>query len=98
MRLTVHGIERMGERLGVSAGANRLASRAFQRGLRRADVSGDLGRHLDNLCWGDRKADNPRIYGQFVYLFADDTLITVLPLPREYRRAAKKLADRRRKP
>jgi len=29
-----------------------------------------------------------RIYGEFVYIFGNETLITVLDLPRELRRAA----------
>lgn len=90
--LTHHGEERMGERLGLSASASeRLARRAWERGLKHGDTSGRLHRYLDGLFLAHRQATNLRVYGEHAYLFgSDEQLITVLLLPRELREAARR--------
>lgn len=82
--LTKHGKERAGERVGLNAGAaERMARRTLERGRRPADVSGRLRRYLDSLSI--EHGTTPVIYGEHVYCFSGETLVTVLHLPRAYR-------------
>ena len=83
MRVTRHAEERSRERLGVKKGAvNRLAQRALSFGLKHKQTTGRLREYCDSMYLRYQKADNMRIYGRFLYLFCQDTLITVVHLPK----------------
>lgn len=90
---TCHALDRLAERAGLDRrAAQRMAQRAFERGLRHSEVEGSLRRYLDRLWFDHRKANNIRIYGEFVYLFGGTTLLTVFGFPKKYRRAAREAA------
>lgn len=96
MRVTNHAEDRLRERAGFNRkAAARMAQRALSRGLKHRDAVGRLRSYLDGLFLAHGTANNMRVYGEFVYLFKADTLITVLSLPRELRASARAALDAR---
>lgn len=94
--LTHHGEQRMSDRVGLNHDASqRLVDRALGEGIRPSETRGSLRRYLDGLYLSKRNATNIRVYGEHVYLFDDDRLITVLHLPCDFKRAAAKIRSRR---
>lgn len=91
-KLTEHGEKRLHERCGVpKRGALRAAERALERGMSINEASGGLRRYLDYLMLrGDCRANNIKVYGGFVWLFREKVLITVLNVPPEHRKQAKR--------
>ena len=86
---SAHGTERVRQRLGLPAKAvDRAVRNALARGTKRTEFSGSLRRYLDLLWHKGRErnaADNIIVYGQIIYLFAGDLLVTTWPLPPKYR-------------
>jgi hypothetical protein len=84
--ITEHGRKRARERVGVSKkGVDRLAANALKRGFRHGQFSGRFKRWLDGVFLTHRKPNNMRVYGDKVFLFDRETLITVLPIPADFR-------------
>lgn len=94
MILTHHSIERGQERAGLCPEAfHKLAGKAFHEGIRHKDTAGALHRYLTALYKAERKANNIRIYGEFVYLFCGEVLVTVLHLPNEFKKVVRKIKN-----
>lgn len=86
-RITRHASQRIRERVGLPKQAiNKNADRALENGLTHKDVSGSVSRYADKLYLQYRTANNIRFYGNQVYLFRNNILITVIPLPQKYRK------------
>lgn len=80
--ITRHARQRMRERLGLPKRAvQRHAQRAYDEGLHHGGVSGAAGRYLDALYFKNRCANDLRVYGEFVFVFANGVLITVHEIP-----------------
>lgn len=60
----------------------------MERGLRREDTHGSFRRYLDYLYHYNESANNIRVWAEKVYIFSDNSLVTVLNLPPRYRNAA----------
>ena len=56
----------------------------LQRGLRPEESSGNLRRYFDHLRRFERGESVIRLWGNHVYIYRDDVLVTVLTLPAEY--------------
>lgn len=81
-RLTKHSIIRLEQRCGVSKkNASTVAKRAFKRGITHAETHGNLHRFLDSIYLSQKKGTNMRIYGNAVFVFKEDVLITVINIP-----------------
>lgn len=92
MRVTKHGQLRLKERAGFNrVAALRMAARALTEGISHGETTGRLRNYLDGLYRSNYVANNMRIHGEFIYLFTGETLITVLNLPNEHKKAANKL-------
>jgi hypothetical protein len=92
MYVSKHARQRAIERLGLNPAAfERLAARALELGLKHADVGGRLQAFVDSLYLANRNANNVRIYGEYVYLFQGDHLITVWKLVGDLKKDALKL-------
>lgn len=95
--VTHHARERGGLRLGLKpSSVARMAELALVNGIGQADCRGALRRYLDGLFLKERKATNSRIYGEHVFLFAGEILITILHLPNSYKAQVKKLKEARK--
>lgn len=80
--LTKHSISRLEQRCGVSKkNAPKVAKRAFRTGITHAETHGELHRFLDSIYLSQKKGTNMRIYGNAVYVFTGDVLITVIRIP-----------------
>ena len=97
-KLTKHSISRLEQRCGVSRkNASTVAKRAFKRGITHAETHGNLHRFLDTLYLSQKKGTNMRIYGNAVYIFKEDVLITVINIPRNLMEDVKELKKERSK-
>lgn len=92
--ITDHAFEKGKERFSLKVDAfKRLAQKAFNEGLRQSDASGKLGRYMDKIYFEHRTANNLRIYGDNLFIFSHNILITTYQVPsdlKKYVRACKK--------
>lgn len=80
--LTKHSISRLQQRCGVSKkNALKVARRAFRTGITHAETHGNLHKFLDSIYLSQQKGTNMRIYGNAVFVFKGDVLITVIRVP-----------------
>ena len=80
--LTKHSISRLQQRCGVSKkNALKVARRAFRTGITHAETHGNLQKFLDSIYLSQQKGTNMRIYGNAVFVFKGDVLITVIRIP-----------------
>lgn len=89
--VTKHALRRMKERCGLPKKAcGRLATTALNLGIPHGSLRGRLRKHVDYLVLSHAgRTSEIRVYGEFVYLFAGTTLITVLPLPNAHKKAVR---------
>lgn len=52
-------------------------SLAFNKGFKHSDTKGTLKRYIDKLWFEHKFANNIRIYGEDLYFFCDNKLITL---------------------
>lgn len=87
--VTNHARERTRQRVGLPKKVvHKNAERAFEEGISHRDLRGSIKRFVDGLYLQHRAANNIKIYCGNVYLFRNNLLITVLPLPPKYRKTA----------
>ena len=93
MVITTHATERGDERLGLNIkGLEHLASHALEKGIDSSMVKGKIKKYLDFLFLSHKtRANNIRIFGEFVYIFMGETLITIINLPNEHKNYKKYL-------
>lgn len=86
MKVTRHADKRMRKRVGVNRSAvERMARKAMTVGATREDFSGPFRRYLDGMYYAyDGEADNIRVYGGRIWIFAQSTLITVMNVPKKF--------------
>ena len=79
--VTKHAYKRAKERLSWSRHTlDRMAERAFYEGFTHKDVQSALKKYCDRLYLEGKNANNLRIYGENIFLFHDEVLITVFRL------------------
>lgn len=87
--ITRHGEKRSRKRLGLKKKAiERDVEAALEQGATHADTRGRLRKFLDKLYLSHENATNMRIHRGRVYLFNEDTLITVITLPGNLQKTA----------
>lgn len=86
MIITNHAYERAKERLGWTQKVlEKMSSKALSEGIRHSDTKGRLNKYITATYFSYKTANNIRIYGENVYLFDKDVLITVYQLPNNLR-------------
>ena len=93
MTLSYHGLSRMKERSGFGKSATkitRIANKALEKGLSHKETKGSLRKYLDERYVAYGTGNNMKIYGGNLYIFEDDTLITMFALPGKLQRQASK--------
>ena len=94
-KLTNHAKERMKERAGLDKnGSLNLATKALTEGLSHSDTQGQLRKYLDGLFLKHRNGNNIRIFAEKVFIFHNQTLITVFKLDKRLNKIAVKLMKR----
>lgn len=87
VKITEHAFDRAKERFRLNQSAfKKLVERAYLQGVRHRDTSGRLKKYLDMLYMKHQTANNIRIYGLIVYLFCNNTLVTVIHLPNDMKK------------
>lgn len=95
MKVTKHAKQRMKERCGFTKGsADRMAQRALDVGMKHSDCTGNLKKYVDKLYLSNKTANNIRLYGGKSYIFHNDILITVIPIPSNLCKYVKKVGKR----
>lgn len=90
--VTDHAAKRAKQRLGLPKRVVcKNAERALHKGIKHENTRGALRRYLDGLYLKRETANNIRIYCNSVYIFHNEMLITIFPLPQEFRKTAEKL-------
>lgn len=83
VKVSRHACQRLKQRCGLKRkSVQRMADIAFEDGLRHEETSGQLNKWFSTLFMGNEAANNIRIYGNFAYIFCDNTLVTVLSAPK----------------
>ena len=90
MKVTNHGEHRTRKRTGVPRKAvERMAQKALIEGIGRCEFSGSLRRYLDGMYHHhNEEANNIKVWGEKVWVFNGDVLITVMDLPQRYKNSA----------
>ena len=87
IQVSMHAEKRMIERLGVNKRAvQRLAEKAYKDGIRHKDAVGRLKKWMTYRFSQNRNANNMRVYGEFLYVFCGNILVTVYIVPNELRK------------
>jgi hypothetical protein len=91
-----HGRKRIKQRCGLpKKAAQRFAEKAFKNGITYSECAGGLKRYLSFLWEYNHTANNIRVYANKVFIFADETIVTVLNLPKRYYETVKKIKEAR---
>lgn len=92
LSITDHAYRRAKERLSWSGSAlERTAAKAFESGLRHSDTTGNLHKFIYKIHAEYGTVNNLRIYSDAVFLFAQNVLITVYPVPPNLRGVVHKI-------
>jgi hypothetical protein len=84
--VTDYARHRCRKRLGIPASASeRMAAKAKAEGIPRTELSGGIRRYLDSRWVRHGRKNDIRVYGQDVFIFDDNRLVTAWPLPSRYR-------------
>lgn len=84
--VTSHAAKRFKQRVGLPKKACLgHAQRAYNNGFKHSEAKGRAKRYMDKIFLTHMKANQMRVYGEFIYMFQGITLITVLPLPKSVR-------------
>lgn len=95
MELTKHGEERIRKRIGINKKSiNKMKKLAFDKGVAHKDVIGSLKKYYDYLFFKNKTATNVRIYSNYVWIFTNDKLVTVFPMPNKYKNVINKINKR----
>ena len=92
--ITNHAYERANERLSLSRESFvRLAKKAYIDGVSHGETKGKLKKYLDKLWFKHKNhiygQNNVRIYGENIYMFRDNILVTVYQLSYDLRKYIK---------
>jgi len=89
--ITNHAEERAKERLGWNRHAiERMADKAYEEGISHAEANPKIRKYFDKLFLMKHQANNVRIYGQVVYLFSNNRLMTLFIIPKNIEKSIKK--------
>lgn len=78
---TLHAQERAKERFHWNEPTLlKMMDLAFSRGFKHSDAKGTLRKFIDKLWFEYKSANNIRIYGEDIYFFAGNKLITLYRL------------------
>lgn len=82
----------MRERSGLNnKSLSRIAYKAFEDGLKHSELRGSLKRWADGLYLSHCNANQMRLFGDKMYLFKNNVLITIVQVPHKYIKIVTKL-------
>lgn len=96
MNISNHARHRMKERCGFNRKAqDRMAQKAFNEGITHKQTKGRLHKWVTSLFFKNCNANNIRLYGGFAFVFAVETLVTVIPIPSNLKKDFEKMVERK---
>lgn len=96
MKISQHASKRLKERCGLQKKSqDRMAQKALTDGITHAQTKGRLNRWITKLYFKNPSVNNMRLYGEQIYLFADETLVTVMQIPNELKKDLKEMVKER---
>lgn len=79
--ITEHAYERAKERLGWKHDVlDKMAKKALTEGIQHKETKGTLHKYITKLWFEYKHCNNIRIYGENIYFFCDNKLITLYRL------------------
>ena len=85
--ISSHAYKRARQRNRWSRNAlNRMTVLAYTCGIRRHELKGRLRHFTDDLLEGSKKKPQIRIYGEVLYIFRNQTLVTLYHIPSDLRK------------
>lgn len=94
--VTKHSAKRIRQRLGLNKkSVEKQAQKALDYGVSHKEATGKLCQYMNGVFLTNYRPTNMRVYNRTLYLFREDKLITVLPLPNRYWAQADKLQQRK---
>lgn len=90
--LTKHAISRIKMRVGgKNSSCQKIANKALNEGIsvENREFSGGLKVYVKLLYRNELKANNILVYGEFIYLFHNELLLTVLNVPNKFKKELK---------
>lgn len=98
MNISQHTKQRMKERCGYNKKTqDRMAQKAFENGITHSQTKGNLNKWITSLYFKNKNANNIKLYGEQAYIFCDDTLVTVIPVPVNLKKNLKSMIKRKEK-
>lgn len=95
--LTAHAQQRLKERCGLQKKSKeRIAAKVFEKGLSIEETNGSIRKWMTMVFYNNTNVNNIRLYGDKIYLFADQTLITVLFVPKHLRTRVSQLSQNKK--
>lgn len=96
--ITNHSEKRFKERTGLSKRlVTRKAREALERGITHAETTGPLRKYYDKLFLVHETANSIRVMHNTVYIFCNNALVTVFPLPQSLRKTAMKIWEKKQR-
>lgn len=90
--ITDHAYDMAKERLSMNRTSfEKLTAKAFVCGIKHSDSAGNLKKYIDSKFFVEKSANNIRIYGENVFIFSKNVLVTVYQVPTNLRKSALKL-------
>lgn len=85
--ISSHAYKRARQRISWSRNAlNRMTVLAFTQGIRRKHLKGKLKYFTNDMMLGYERQSVIRIYGQIIFIFRNQTLVTLYHIPVELRK------------
>lgn len=92
MNISNHARQRMKERCGFNRKEqDRMAEKAFYQGITHKQTKGRLHKWVTSLFFKNCNANNIRLFGDFAFIFAGKTLVTVIPIPSNLKKDFKEM-------
>jgi len=92
IRCSKHAHKRLRKRCHIKADKSvEKVQEVYYYGVHRLQLKGSLRRYIDKLYFSHGEVSSLFVYKDKVYIFIDRMLITVLPLPNNFRKQAIKI-------
>lgn len=90
IEISRHARYRIKERIGISkTSSEKIADKALEFGKNPNDYKGSFKRYLSKIYFTNKAINNIRVYNNYIYLFQNLILVTVLLVPYKYRKGFK---------
>lgn len=95
--ITKHAEQRLKERVGLNKKAlQRAAEAAYDKGIKHQETTGSLKKWVTSLYFNNKAANNIRLYNEKAWIFTDQKLITVIPMPVSLKKSLREMSERKK--